>query len=364
MTIKIPKHVEIADWLREGIRSSTFKSGDKLIGENSLCEKFGISRHTARAALSKLEKEGLIVRKQGIGTYVNEDLYAGRKNIGVLLTYADDYTFSKMLSGIEDVLSKSSHLITIALTKNKVAAERSQLLSLLAANVDGLIVEATKSALATPNLDVYKGFSDRDIPIVFVNTYHTRLDCNYIVNDDLEGAALATGYLVEQGHRKIGGIFKHDAIQGGLRYEGFVNKLYEQNLNLDDNCIIWYSEESLDDLFSESQLPLLAERFSGCTAVLCYSDKAAYKLIEAAPKVGLSIPDGLSVVSFDNSYLAMAASPSLTTISHPGAEMGSLAAESILKLIDNPNRSIKHVYKPELIIRDSVKNICVEGGEL
>jgi len=357
MEIRNTKYMEVADWLRKNIRSNNFKPGERLISEHGLCEKFGISRYTARSAISALEEEGLVVRRQGSGTYINTDVYAGRKNIGVLLTYADDYTFSDMISGIDSVLSRQNHLITLAMTQNKVETERSQLLSLLAADVDGLIVEAVKSALASPNLEVYKDFADRNIPVIFINNYHTRLDCNFVVNDDAEGARIATDFLIKNGHHKIAGIFNHSSIQGGLRYEGFVNKLYEKNLVLDESRIIWYSEENLSAMFSGEQLQGLAKIFSNCTAVLCYSDMVAYTLIEAAPKIGLRIPEDLSIASFDNSFLSRLISPAITTITHPGADMGKLAAESLLRIIQNPGYRIKHVYKPQLIVRDTVRKL-------
>lgn len=357
ISTKTAKYTEVADWLRKNILDGTFEPGVKLIGEYSLCEKFSISRHTARSAIDVLEKEGLVIRKQGSGTYVSLDLYAQYKNIGVLLTYAYDYTFSDMISGIDKILSHKGHRITLMLTQNKIEVERNRLLSLLASNIDGLIVEAVKSALASPNLDIYKDFAARNIPVVFVNTYHPKLNCNYIINNDEEGGRIATEYLIDQGHRKIGGIFKHDSIQGGLRYKGFVNKLYEQNLKLDENNIIWYSEESLNNLFLDEQLPILAKSLSSCTAVLCYSDRVAHKLIEASSKLGLNIPGDLSIASFDNSYLSRLSTPAITTITHPGEEMGELAAESLLKIIDKPNHKIHYTYQPTLVIRESVKKI-------
>ena len=357
MNGRIAKYTEIADWLRKNIRSNNFKAGEKLMSEHALCDMFATSRHTVRAAIAALEKECLVVRKQGSGTYINPDIYSGRKNIGVLLTYSYDYTFSDMLTGIDAVLSSHNHLITLALTHNKVETERNQLLSLLAADVDGLIVEAVKSALASPNIEVYKDFADRNIPVVFVNAYHSRLDCNYIVNDDVKGACIATDYLINNGHYKIGGIFNHSSTQGSLRYEGFVSKLYEKNLTLDESCILWYSDESLNALFSDEQLPQLAKALSNCTAVLCYSDKVAHMLIEAAQKIGLKIPEDLSVASFDNSFLSRLITPSITTITHPGVEMGKLAAESLLKIIENPGHRIKYVYDPKLIVRNSVRGL-------
>ncbi|MCL2828774.1 MAG: GntR family transcriptional regulator [Oscillospiraceae bacterium] len=357
MTKTVPKYIEIADWLRQNIQDGTFKTGERLITEHSLCEKFNISRHTARSAIAVLEKEDLVVRRQGDGTYINLDVGAKQKNIGLLLTDSSCYTFPNTISGVEEVLSAKGHRITLALSQNKVEIERNQLLSLQAANIDGLIVEAVKSALASPNLDIYKDFAAQNIPVVFVNTYYPRLDCNYIINDDVEASRIATGHLINQGHQKIGGIFKLDSIQGALRYEGFVNKLYGQNLKLDEHRVLWYSDETLDYLFSNEQFPLLSEALSDCTAVLCYSDRVALKLIEASPKLGLRIPHDLSIASFDDSILSRLATPSITSVTHPGPEMGNLAATSLLKMIEIPSHKMQHAYTPTLTIRDSVRDL-------
>jgi len=349
----IPKYIEIADWLRQNILDGTFRTNKRLITEHNLCEKFNISRHTARSAVAVLEKEGLVVRRQGDGTYVNLDSNAHRKNIGVLLTDPGCYTFPNMISGISEVLSAKGHRIIFTLSQNKIENERTQLLSLQAANVDGLIVEAVQSSLANPNLDIYKDFFARDIPVIFINTYYPRLDCNYIINDDVEGGRIATGHLIEQGHHQIGGIFKLDSTQGALRYEGFVNKLYEQNLTLDESRILWFSDESLDNLFTVEQTSSLTEALSSCTAVLCYSDRVAHKLVQALPSLGRRIPEDLSIVSFDNSILSQMSTPPITSITHPGTEMGKLAATSLLNMIETPDHKIQHTYQPSLILRDS-----------
>jgi len=357
MADRIPKYQEIADWLKENIRIGTFKSGEKLISEPSLCEKFGISRHTARAAISILEQEGFVVRKQGSGTYVNHFISdTGRKKIGLLMTYADDYIFPTIISSIEEILSEKGHSMTLSLTQNKVENERNQLLSFLADGIDGLIVEAAKSALPSLNLDIFREFAIRSIPVIFINTYHAGMSCNYIINDDEEGGRLAARHLIENGHKKIGGIFKHDDMQGNYRYKGFAEELYEQNLKLYENNIVWFSTETLDSLFSQSQCKLLLDRLAGVSGIVCYNDQVAVKLIQAFTRAGLHIPKDLSVVSFDNSNLSKVTSVPLTSVTHPGQELGRLAAESLLQIIDGSQRPIRHIYKPKLVVRDSVWN--------
>ena len=348
---------DVVSWLREGITEGAFDDNGKLISENKIADKFRISRHAARTAVSILENEGLVTRIRGSGTYIDRDLIQQQLNVGVLLTYANDYTFPDMIIGIEEVFSGKNISINLALTHNRIETERNQIFSMLKANVNGLIVEAAKSTLTNLNLDVYMRFAERNIPVIFINTYHSDLYCNYIVKDDEEGGRIATEHLIKQGHRKIGGMFNQDSIQGSLRYKGFVNKLYEENLKVDESCVIRYTDWSMEQLFSSENLPRIAQAFSNCTAVVCYSDSIAHMLYEAAPRLGINIPRDLSVVSFDDSYLSRLITPTLTSVSHPGTLMGKLAAESILKMIDDPGYKLQHTYKPSLVIRNSVRNI-------
>lgn len=235
--------------------------------------------------------------------------------------------------------------------------EREQLLSLLKSDVDGLIVEGTKTALPNPNLDIYRQFAERGVPVVFINSYYPSLDCNFIVVDDEEGGRLATKYLIEQGHRNITGIFKYDDLQGNLRYKGFLTEMYEQQLSVDESTIIWYSTENVDQQFSIENLPTLLKKLNQSTAIVCYNDQIAMKLMQLLSHSELSVPQDLSLVSFDNSSLSQIGTTSLTSVTHPGQELGRLAAESILTMIENPHYEVKHIYKPELIVRQSVQKI-------
>ena len=354
---QLPKYVGIAEWIKENIKNNTFKHGEKLISEHKLCEKFNVSRQTSRQAVSILEQEGLVERRQGSGTYVN---FATPKNkplsynVGIITTYLDDHVFPYIISGAEKVFSNENYNMTLRLTRNKVHNERTQLLSLLDTDIDGLIVEGTKTALPNPNLDIYQQFHERNIPVIFINAYYQAMDCNYIVNDDVLGARLATRHLIENGHQKIFGIFKHDDQQGSNRYKGFIDEIYEQNFDVDDRNVLWYSTESQNEFFSAQQIPILAEKLKDCTAVICYNDQIAMRLVQLFNQTAIEIPRDLSIVSFDNTSIAEISAIPLTSVTHPSREIGKLAATSILAMIQNPHHTIKHTFTPELITRQSV----------
>lgn len=86
MTIKRPKSIirQVNEILRERIRSQVYKSGDRLPAESDLAKEFDVSRATVRSALALLESEGLILRKQGVGTYINKQLDDVNTHLGGL----------------------------------------------------------------------------------------------------------------------------------------------------------------------------------------------------------------------------------------------------------------------------------------
>ena len=163
----------VVDWVQERIASGEFELGSKLYSENELSEKFNLSRQTVRHAIDVLEQKRLVTRVQGSGTFVSGTKeYTDNKertmNIGVISTYVDSYIFPNIIKGIEKILSLKGYMVQIAFTNNRIDRERVIIQNILEKNnIDGLIVEATKSALPNPNIIFYQELIDRKIPILF-----------------------------------------------------------------------------------------------------------------------------------------------------------------------------------------------------
>jgi GntR family transcriptional regulator of arabinose operon len=359
--VNLKKHISITNELKIELTGGNYKPGDKLQGENILCERFGVSRQTIRQALSTLEREGFLERVHGSGTYVKCTSLPNTsqvKTVCVMTTYLDDYIFPFIVSGIEKKLSAEGYELSLKLTRNKVSTERSNLISLKNSNISGLIVEGTKTALPNPNLDLYKELGN--IPILFINSYYRQIgseNLNYVVVDDKSGAYKAVKHLIDNGHRNINGIFKIDDMQGHERFNGYMSALYDAGLNFDENKIVWYSTENIQEIFSTENAPLLLDKLGDCTGVICYNDEVAVLLIKALQAVGKKIPDDISIVSFDNSSLAQMTQTGITSVAHPGTELGKEAARSILKMIEDPSLHIRYTFDAELVYRGSVRNL-------
>lgn len=92
----------------------------------------------------------------------------------------------------------------------------------------------------------------------------------------------------------------------------------------------------------------------GVTAVFGYNDEIAIRCIRALKKHGIAVPEQVSVIGFDDSYLATTSDPQLTTISHPKEVMGRHTAQALLRLIRKQLRApYSEVFRPELVKRNS-----------
>ncbi len=352
-----PKYQTVAETLRHEIATGIYKDGDALLTEAELKDKYGVSRQTVRQAISLLENDGLVLRRRGSGTYVTHGprKHSGELSVGVITTYITDYIFPSIVRGVESVLSAESCIMSLSATYNRADHERALLQRILDSPLDGLIVEGTKTALPNPNTGLYERLWERNIPVVFINGYYTQLPkAVYVVTDDLGGGRMAAAYLVRNGFKRIGGIFKSDDMQGHLRYQGFSAELQEQGLHVHDEYVCWFNTENKRRfLRDETGADFMRSLKGGMDAVVCYNDEIALELMAVMEENHLAVPRDVSIVSFDNSAYAAVCHPKLTSLAHPKDEFGRVAAEKLLNMIAG-RRETSAVLPWTLIERDSV----------
>lgn len=335
-----PKYQIIAEELRIHIQAGKYMNAQTLPTEYAIAEEYHVSRQTVRQALSLLAENGLIEKRQGSGSYIRhaspqEETVSANRTIAVITTYISDYIFPSILREIETVLAQNSCIPSLFATQNQVSNERRILMNLLQAQpVDGILVEGTKTALPNPNLDLYRQLMDKGIPLVFMNGNYADLHSALSVLDDNRGGArMLVEYLHKKGHRNIAGIFKSDDIQGHQRYAGYVDTLRDLNLPIQDSNLFWYDTENKEQFLS-LLLPAAAERIlSSCSAVVCYNDEVASRLIGHLIRKGVKIPQELAIVSFDNSQYSDLAPRRITSLSHRENNVGRLAAELLIRLM-------------------------------
>lgn len=361
-----PKYMKLVEWVNENITSGVLRPGERLNSENELSEMFGISRQTVRHAISELEKDGKVERKKGSGTYIcntfDRKKIENIKNISVVTTYVDDYIFPRIIKGMERVISEAGYTLQIAFTHNSVEKECSVIKNILSRSMsDGLIIEPTKSGIPNPNLELYKEIIDREIPAVFFNSYYPGIDIPHISLNDKRAGYMAARHLIELSHKNIAGIFKSDDRQGHLRYSGYVEALTEAGLVLKDENVLWIDTEDLRNLSFDSKRVL--KRLKGCSGCVCYNDEAASSVVRICKNHEINVPNELSIVSIDNSDIAVNCEVSLTSVAHPKELLGEKAANELIKIINSRHKkgacrlAESYEFEPRLTARRSTAKL-------
>ena len=361
--MKTPKYFSLMEQLKKDMIEGRIKPGDKLPSENELAEMYDISRHTVRKALSILANEGFVVAEHGRGTFCSgERIGKGRsgnsQNIAVITTYISDYIFPRLIQGIDKVLTEEGYSIFLKNTGNSRKNEERCLSDILTKDIDGLIIEPSKSEIYCRNLTQYEMLDELGVPYVFIQgTYMQLKDKPNIVMDDAKGGYMVTNYLISLGHKNIAGIFKNDDTQGKMRHKGYVKALQEAGIEYNPDLVTWFHTEDRDVKPAETVRQMIEDGVE-FDAIVCYNDQIAMEVINVLTKFGKRVPEDVSVTGYDNSFMAMTSPVRLTTIAHPQEKLGEMAAELLLekiKHIPDSESKVARVIEPELIIGDSCK---------
>lgn len=399
MSAEQAKYRTVIEWVVESLRSGELKEGDRLPAEMELARKFNLSRQTIRHATGELEKQGIVVRVQGSGTYIADrdpaeaivtaeaepslNTLASRvkdssifpessplqpvrkpvhRNIAVISTYVDGYIFPPTIRGIESVLSEAGFTMQISFTDDNISREGDILRQILRNdNVDGIIAEPSMSLFPNPNLDYYRMLRARGIPVIFFNDQYPDLDFPCVRIDDEEAAREMTDVLIRAGHSSIAGIFHSCDGQGARRYSGFVKAREAAGLPYEREHIMFVDSMTLKDISEVEQL--IMDRISGCTAVFCYNDEIAYQLLPLLGRHGIRVPDDMSVTAIDCVVRPGGIPVKITSYEHPKDKLGIKIAENLLRILEDGSFNANYIFRGQPVIFNSVARIGETGRQ-
>ena len=349
---------KLVEDLKRKILSGEIRPGDKLSSENELAREYELSRQTVRKAMDILRGEGFIYAEHGRGTFcsdmVKQEGTSG--NVAVVMTYLSDYIFPHIIRGIDEVLDKEGYSILLKSTHNYRKVEAKCLEELVKKNIDGLIIEPSKSQIAFKNYDIFAMLERYHVPFVFVQgVYHGMEDKPYVLLDDEKGGYLITKYLIEQGHKKIAGFFKADDMQGQERHRGYVRALQEAGIWYNPSLVVWFHTEDMQSLPFEMTREFV-QKEEEIDAIVAYNDRVAIEIFKALDAEGIRVPEDISLTGFDDSEFAKNLKVPLTTVRHPQSKIGEVAADLLVKLMKGyavEEEKIHIVMEPELVIRNS-----------
>ncbi|MFB2597190.1 LacI family DNA-binding transcriptional regulator [Herbiconiux sp. P17] len=229
--------------------------------------------------------------------------------IGILSTSSGEYGPASSISAVEAAARSRGYSVTIANADGLDQASIDEAINhLVDLSAEGLVVIA-------PQLQVLESLSNRSFSVPYV-TLQTLATVGALALDQVEGARIATAHLAELGHRRIGHLAgPTDWIDATSRLAGFVAELEARRL---PTGLVAQGDWSAASGYRAAQE--LIER--GATAIFSSNDQMALGILHAASDGGLSVPQQLSVVGFDDTPEAAHYLPPLTTVRQDFAESG------------------------------------------
>ncbi len=274
------------------------------------------------------------------------------KTIALILTDLSGPYYSELIRSVQEVaLTNGYDLIACSSIGGR---DSTAVKFLREKRADGAIILA-------PNIrdEVLIETSGPQFPIVVMDR---PLCSEYLVNvlvDGEQGGYTATRYLLENGHRHVAYISgSSDSYDNHLRYQGYLRALAEAGLEeqskwrLSGNFVREGGYNATKMMIMQGSLP---------SAIFYGNDEMAIGGLKAFEESGISVPDDVSVIGYDDIQLAEYVNPPLTTIKQPKSEAGSLAAHLLFQILGGESVKQSYMLTTEMMERASAGKSKVES---
>jgi len=357
----LPLYLQVEHAIRGQIERGELQTGQQLGSQQELSRKYNVSLITIKKAVTDLCKEGILMSRVGKGTFVAEKAQAkrilsGQKTIGLVLRDLKHQYFSLIVHSIEERAYQLGFNVLLSNSSGSIEKEEKQIRHFQELGVDGLIIASL--SLEYKATKYIQKLQKENFPYVMVSYLHDPEYWWVGANQEL-GGYMATEHLINVGYKSIGYVHVGKGnLLSEVRKNGYVLALQEHDRPFDSRFIYYLTHESVDLGRDRFQLGYdFGREFRNLAprpdALFVYSDTMALGLEQALIEQGVSIPDDVAIVGFDDVTLAEYASVPLTTIHQPADRIGSMAVEIIQKRIDGSDVSNRTIFKPSLIVRES-----------
>ncbi|HEX4204616.1 MAG TPA: LacI family DNA-binding transcriptional regulator [Ktedonobacteraceae bacterium] len=278
--------------------------------------------------------------------------------IGLVVTSIADPFFGDVVKGVEEVARASDFSVLLSASYNDPEQTLDIIETFHRRRVDGILVASSRIS------DNYScRLRHTHIPTVLINS---RVEgqgnlLHWISVDDCQGAQIAVDHLVQLGHRAIGYLGSNSRPASNLqRHQGYHNALRAAGIEPSPSWVVTSpgNEASQEEDISAGQNGLSQLLEAGVTAVFCYNDMTAIGMLASCRARGIDVPQDLSIIGFDDITIASCVTPPLTTIHQPRVELGRLATQVILDLLQNRS-GVNHTLCPTLVLRTSTAPLSV-----
>jgi LacI family transcriptional regulator len=277
------------------------------------------------------------------------------KTIGIIIPEIVHHFFATVISGIEQVANESGYNVIVCLSNESFDKEVINMEMLANGSTDGFIMSLSKETQYKGDFHHITEIINQGMPVVMFDRVTSEILCDKVIIDDKAAAYDAVQSLINAGNKRIALVTTVDYVSvGKLRTDGYTKALLDHDLPFDEKLIL--KVEDIENC--EEEIGRFIEEHS-VDAVFAVNELFAVVTIKTAHKMGLGVPQDLSVIAFTDGIISRYSTPTITTVSQNGIRMGRKAAMMLIDRLEaddeEEERYRTEVIETHLIERESTK---------
>lgn len=278
------------------------------------------------------------------------------KTIGVIIPDLLNSFFAKVFSGIEKVAEEKGYNVIMCISNESLEKEINALEMLSNGTIDGFILSISKEAQKLNEYNHFKEIINDGTPIVMFDRIADEVNCDKVIVDDFDSAMDATKHLLHLGCKNIALFSTIDNLSvGKLRVKGFYEAIKNKGVINEDLIVLTDNTEDFD----VKVLNFLDK--NKVDGIFALDEHASATALKIGIKNGLKIPEDLSIIGFADGVLASRRlSPSLSTVSQHGPEIGEVATKLLINRLESNEENLPFetvIIKTELRERESTRKL-------
>jgi LacI family transcriptional regulator len=271
------------------------------------------------------------------------------KTIGIIIPEIVHHFFSTVINGVEHVANENGYSVIICLSDDSFDKEVLNMEMLANGSIDGFIMSLSKETQFKGDFHHISEVISQGMPVVMFDRVTNDILCDKVIINDELAAYEAVQSLIEKGRKKIALVTTVDYVSvGKFRTDGYTKALRDNGLPFDENLII--KIENVDNC--EITIAQLLED-KAIDSVFAVNELFAVTIIKMANKIGIKVPEDLAVIAFTDGIISKYSTPTISTVTQNGAEMGSVAAKMLIERLESEERELEEneeeIYKTVVI---------------
>jgi LacI family transcriptional regulator len=267
------------------------------------------------------------------------------KTIGIIIPEIVHHFFSTVINGIEHVANENGYNVIICLSDESFDKEVLNMEMLAKGSIDGFIMALSKETQFKGDFNHITEVMNQGMPVVMFDRVTDEILCDKVIIDDKTAAYEAVQSLIDKGRKKIALVTTMDYVSvGKLRTDGYTKALLDNSIPFDENLII-----KIEDIANSEQIISTFLKDKAIDAVFAVNELFAVTIIKTATKMGLNVPEDLSVIAFTDGIISKYSTPTITTVSQRGKKMGAKAAKILIQRLESEEEEGEENYRTEVI---------------